>query len=593
MRLGLRSEVFRVGVLPVDLLNLQDADVGSLVGKLLAPKPGAPASQTAFLKYASWLRYACIIFNCDEHTARLYFETFLMVHRTTYKKRHSAKPILSVDSGEFLVFLYLQKFRQFAARPSSGAKSAANLQFEFFSRHLATILSLLRDPANQLAQDRKAAGGGQGDVQLRRHEFTRLTFLVLASSFKGKPQTELDSFVSLAPFWRVKPNALVPLETLCQWTLKHFRVDVNEHAMAGTGLSTRPLVRTVSISHCSSRLVRLDSVAIRGCDVHIDSCSKTTVHLDGLCRFVTVSNCTDCTLNLGACRKMVIVRDCRRVKVATVARGIQVANTQNSTLYLFSWTRPVFIGETLQIRVAPYNTYYPGLAADLRVSNLDPEAPNMWNGAIIFDTLCRASPAAQRSKKRAPGSVPALGEAQAMDTDDAPGSAAAAAGGSKKRQRDGSARKAAGGMNRGGRPYRVRHLGVKSAGLVDVLSPERFFMAPYEFADVKSPDGREAAGSRASADPATTTPRTMSCPFALPDAYAKAATAQRDRVLAARASIERAGLTPEQRTKLHRMVHVRFQQWLRDTNRLRDVENLVQYRKAASAQATSKMDLSS
>ena len=223
MRLFLRSEVFQVGVLPHDLLNLKDVDISGLVAKLLVQQKA-----TTFLKYSSWLRYAQILFNCSEHTARLYFETFLMVHRTTYKKKGAAKPMLSVDCGEFLVFLFLQKYRA-DQNGVSEAKSAETRHFEFFSKNIRVILSLLRDPIKQITTplaDTKTDPANSssavsnppnrhGQVFIGRHEFTRLTFLVLAAA-GPKAATELDSFIALAPFWASKPNTLVPLDTLAQ-----------------------------------------------------------------------------------------------------------------------------------------------------------------------------------------------------------------------------------------------------------------------------------------------------------------------------------------------------------------------------------------
>eukprot|EP00954_Amorphochlora_amoebiformis_P001174 91039-Amorphochlora_amoeboformis.AAC.1 len=200
-RLALRSEVFQVGVLRDDLLHIRKLDFFKLVRELATVH-----GNVTFLKYAVWLKYAKRFLKCSERIARLYFETFLMVHRTTYRKSGAARPMLSVDLGEFILFLFIQKY----SPPADGEEK--NPQLQFFQDNISSILLLLRDPTKHL-EDVKSQKSG-----IHRHEFTRLTFL-LASKREGYYE-ELESFVSLAPFWGSKPNASVPLDTLCRWTIE-------------------------------------------------------------------------------------------------------------------------------------------------------------------------------------------------------------------------------------------------------------------------------------------------------------------------------------------------------------------------------------
>mmetsp|Transcript_34146 Transcript_34146/g.63299 ORF Transcript_34146/g.63299 Transcript_34146/m.63299 type:complete len:586 (-) Transcript_34146:583-2340(-) len=528
LRLALRSEVFQIGVLPQDLLKLKSVSILDLVRKLTQQQGNA-----TFLKYSSWLKYARNVFNCGEHAARLYFETFLMVHRTTYRKKGSAKPMLSVDYGEFLVFLFLQKFHRHAATEGK------NQEMDFFTKNIYTILLLLRDPVHHLAEAKFPS-----HPTMRRHEFTRLTFLVLASTGESAT-TELESFATLAPFWATKPNAEVPIETLCQWTLKHFHEPIDV-AKSITSQPSRNIHKTVRVVGKGAECVIVEGAQLAGGDLVIENCKKTSVYILGIARFVLVSGCEDCTINLGVCRKMVTFRSCTGLTVSAVSRRTHLSSMSNSTFYLFCWNRPVFIGSNYGIKLAPYNTYYPNLDRDLKAANLDPLVPNRWSSAISFSIMSDKEAATQRrGRSREAGKGRTDEESEGgMDVEGSEGS-------SKKRNRESLAIKVDGADSDSGVVV-VKHLGQKPEWIAP-LPKEEFFNTSFPF-DLKGD---------------------TSCnPFQLPESYSNASDAQRQRIHEVRTVIEKAELDESQQKALHAFVHEKFIKWMEETKRLQHLLNV-------------------
>mmetsp|Transcript_14490 Transcript_14490/g.27359 ORF Transcript_14490/g.27359 Transcript_14490/m.27359 type:complete len:582 (-) Transcript_14490:96-1841(-) len=526
LRLALRSEVFQIGVLPQDLLKLQTVSILDLVRNLTQQQ-----GKATFLKYSSWLKYARNVFNCGEHAARLYFETFLMVHRTTYRKKGSTKPMLSVDYGEFLVFLFLQKFHRHAATEGK------NKEMDFFTKNIYTILLLLRDPVHHLSEAKFPS-----HPTMRRHEFTRLTFLVLASTGEDAT-TELESFATLAPFWATKPNAEVPVETLCQWTLKHFHEPIDV-AKSITSLPSRSIHKTIRVVGKGTECVIVEGAELAGGDLVIENCKKTSVYILGIARFVLVSGCEDCTINLGVCRKMVTFRSCTGLTVTAASRRTHLSSMSNSTFYLFCWNRPVFIGSNYDIKLAPYNTYYPNLDRDLKAANLDPLVPNRWSSAISFSITSDKGAAKQRRGRSREAGKDRTGEESGMDVE-------GSEGGSKKRNRESVSIKVDRTDPDGG-VVLVQHLGQKPEWIAP-LPKEEFFNTTFPF-DLKGD--------------------TSSNPFQLPEAYSNASDAQRQRIQEVRTVIEKAELDEAQQKALHAYVHERFIKWMEETKRLQHLLNV-------------------
>eukprot|EP00466_Bigelowiella_natans_P019127 jgi/Bigna1/127771/aug1.5_g2479 len=548
MRLGLRYEVFDIGVLPKDLLNLQNRNMSEIVQQLSKQQ-----GKVTFLKYSSWLRYARTLFNCGENVARLYFETFLMVHRTTYLKRGSAKPMLSVDYGEFLVFLFLQKFiKHNSSSSSSSSSSPAKMEtktstsstleaMKFLRNNIFTILTLLRDPVHhtpllqqqqqqqQKYNSHKTSSSSQQQKQplmMRRHEFTRLTFLVAASEGENA-SSELESFVSLAPFWSTKPNSEVPIETLCQWTLKHLREPVQ--VPEDLKMKVRQILPTIRIvgQQYSNKCIVIKDEELCGGDIKIHGCSNVSVYVLGVARFIQVSN--------------------------------------------------LFIRPVRNVKLGPYNTHYPTIKSDMDKANLNPNAHNLWSEAIVFGEHANV-------KKNKNKSDTTLGK----DNDDDENTTSTTAkmspdeclseesegiksmeietknsSHSKKRQRDDEEI----GGDDDTTATHVRHQ--QQPEDISLMPPEEFFYEPFlldKSCNSGSVDGDAKNGHGKNL-----------CPFTLPQPYANAHPLQRQRVLDLKNMIDTTDMNERQRKSVHSFIHEAFHKWLEDTKRLQHIKNVANY----------------
>mmetsp|Transcript_41046 Transcript_41046/g.66726 ORF Transcript_41046/g.66726 Transcript_41046/m.66726 type:complete len:602 (+) Transcript_41046:95-1900(+) len=598
MRLGLRYEVFDIGVLPKDLLNLQNRNMSEIVQQLSKQQ-----GKVTFLKYSSWLRYARTLFNCGENVARLYFETFLMVHRTTYLKRGSAKPMLSVDYGEFLVFLFLQKFiKHNSSSSSSSSSSPAKMEtktstsstleaMKFLRNNIFTILTLLRDPVHhtpllqqqqqqqQKYNSHKTSSSSQQQKQplmMRRHEFTRLTFLVAASEGENA-SSELESFVSLAPFWSTKPNSEVPIETLCQWTLKHLREPVQ--VPEDLKMKVRQILPTIRIvgQQYSNKCIVIKDEELCGGDIKIHGCSNVSVYVLGVARFIQVSNCNSCTLNLGVCRKMITMKNCANMTITAASRRTHLSGLDNCRFYLFCWNRPVFIRPVRNVKLGPYNTHYPTIKSDMDKANLNPNAHNLWSEAIVFGEHANV-------KKNKNKSDTTLGK----DNDDDENTTSTSAkmspdeclseesegiksmeietknsSHSKKRQRDDEEI----GGDDDTTATHVRHQ--QQPEDISLMPPEEFFYEPFlldKSCNSGSVDGDAKNGHGKNL-----------CPFTLPQPYTNAHPLQRQRVLDLKNMIDTTDMNERQRKSVHSFIHEAFHKWLEDTKRLQHIKNVANY----------------
>lgn len=220
--------------------------------------------------YTSWLHNSSLYFNASPSVAKLYWQTFLAIHRSSYalpcgpthahahSHAHAAThaaaatgptqiPLpsirLEVDLHEFMLFLLLQRFDGTRATPAVGsaevadASSPTELRLQFLLHHLQEILLLCRDV------DRLDANA------LTAHEFNRIAILVQGLAHP-RDAKEIRSIAELTPFYTSAaataaqqqqmrhaqqntettptPSFAVPIHTLVNW----LRAQLNRPAVS-------------------------------------------------------------------------------------------------------------------------------------------------------------------------------------------------------------------------------------------------------------------------------------------------------------------------------------------------------------------------
>lgn len=87
-------------------------------------------------------------------------------------------------------------------------------------------------------------------------------------------------------------------------------------------------------------------------------------------RFVSVQNCNDSTLNLGVVPSHIKIEGCHNVSISVVCRSIHISNCTSTTVYLYALHRPLIFGDCSKVVLAPYNSSYDSLTADLLASRM-------------------------------------------------------------------------------------------------------------------------------------------------------------------------------------------------------------------------------
>jgi hypothetical protein len=219
MSLYVREEVFKFGVLPHDLLSMKAMPIRTIIAKFAEDAKAQTTDESITnLKFSTWRTTSQALFGCSEKAARVYFETFLAVHSKNAASQESRpkapKLVLSVNLSEFMLFLFLQTFRSYAAPLNDDALE--NPEVAFIQNNLSTIIACIQDPWKHSAQQRtldEKSGGRVDSVVLEKHEFDRLG-LILVAADSGS-----DGCLStLAPFWTVlgSSSATVAARTAAQ-----------------------------------------------------------------------------------------------------------------------------------------------------------------------------------------------------------------------------------------------------------------------------------------------------------------------------------------------------------------------------------------
>ena len=113
--------------------------------------------------------------------------------------------------------------------------------------------------------------------------------------------------------------------------------------------------------------------------VRVADCEDAVVYLLAPAAYVSVVGCADCVVVVGAASRAVRVERCRRVTVIAAARLLRVRAARECVFHLGVAERPVFLGECRGNVVAPYNTFYETLEADLETAGLRVETSCAWN----------------------------------------------------------------------------------------------------------------------------------------------------------------------------------------------------------------------
>ena len=425
----LRREVFTHGILSNDLLHLADANLLHLAQQISLTLLAHTSGSTAALKYTTWLSAAVELLRCSEHTAKIYFESFLGVHNKNVHKHGGPKLLLSADVGEFLLFLFIQRYRAAVAQQSTMA---------FVQQNLHVLLMLVRDPHKHVhdfslplsphsahsprtpsSPSSSSPSASSLNHSLDAHEFNRLGFLFFAHNKAKETEEQLErikdnhdaeppsekrevvNLASLTPFYvgqssvsaasPTASGASVPLSVVEEWLLVHL---AHADAVAPVGrpivhhghLLYPPVVSVCEVSGWESKAAVYGVREAQGGDLLVKQCNNSALSVYTYSRYATIEECSNSSVNAGVVSGLVIVRNCAHLTLTVACRSIHIADCKHCTFFLFSASRPVVLGaNTESLTLAPYNTYYPSLTSDLSVTGL-PTSVNCWSSPLLMSS---------------------------------------------------------------------------------------------------------------------------------------------------------------------------------------------------------------
>ncbi|XP_030847280.1 TBCC domain-containing protein 1 [Strongylocentrotus purpuratus] len=436
--LWLKFDTFNIGILPVaphPKLSLHYLKKIALYAKNKG-KAGYPR-----LAYSTWKHIACNKLGMLEDLAWMYFEGFDMLceyspeerlQRRQDAVRHAKnidtwKNIQSVDTLQFLLYLYLQQLHKISLRSSlvsgeewpSRARSPSpdidgrtspglgsstksvdeSNQQVFVLNHLSDILGLLAEAdsysstANDVllsVQSVEALGLlFEGSVnknksvqlvhQVALHQQTQAksgySKITQAFSFKTF-ESWLRSSLCNSPFG---VTGCIASGHRLQWSSGE---DGAKRGRVATNCNKAPKSsQLVILSQISKQTLAKSSQILVDSRIKIHRCHYAFIYLLSPVRSVSIEKCRHTTIIVGAVETAVHLVGCEHVTVIAAAGRFSVSGSTLCTLHMLTPSRPLLLGGNDSITLAPYHTHYAMLHQHMAAVGLA-EKPNHWNSPI-------------------------------------------------------------------------------------------------------------------------------------------------------------------------------------------------------------------
>ncbi|XP_056098053.1 TBCC domain-containing protein 1 [Rhinichthys klamathensis goyatoka] len=399
------------------------------------------------LGWHMWRHIACGKLQLAEELAWLYFETFDLLMPRSAEQRlewaealsqsHSPKELdrqhckLSVNTLQFLLFLYLQQLNRISLRtsligeewpsprsrsPSSSSEretkiSSQNKNWDdqahltFIQTHLAELLELLVEPgqlssSGQVLRDSQLTSEAIESLSLllegsvsHSHTVHPIHKLLTRSALQSQAGfSKLSRTYSLQQFQGFLHQALClnpfGISTFSQsgkklaWsmqvegTLKKAKIFRNTH-MAPPGS------RLVLMSHVCKQTLAKDSEKLNDANIKLHRCSEAFIYLLSPLRSVTLDKCRNSTVVLGPVRTSVHIQSCENVRVVCVVGHLIVGGSFHCTIHALTPTRPLLLPGNVSLTLGPFHTHYPTLEDHMASVGLA-VVPNLWDQPLLF-----------------------------------------------------------------------------------------------------------------------------------------------------------------------------------------------------------------
>ncbi|XP_004834890.1 TBCC domain-containing protein 1 isoform X1 [Heterocephalus glaber] len=397
--------------------------------------------------WSTWRHIACGKLQLAKDVAWLYFEIFDSLSMRSPEERLEWSEILSnciseneiekqrnqvsVDTLQFLLFLYIQQLNRVSLRtsligeewpsprnrsqpPDPSEKSKCHHKNwndyshqAFVCDHLSDLLELLLDP-EQLS----ASFHSTPSSSVSREAVVALSFLIEGTvSRAGRiyPLHELAlwqplhvdsgfskisktfSFYKLEAWLRAhltgnpygtsacfKSGKKLAWAHQVEGTTKRAKIACNTHVAPGVH-------RMVVMSQVCKQTLAKSSDTLVGAHVRIHRCSESFIYLLSPLRSVTIEKCRNSTFVLGPVETVLHLHSCDSVKVIAVCHRLTISSTTSCIFHVLTPVRPLILSGNQSVTFAPFHTHYPMLEDHMARTGLA-TVPNYWDNPMV---ICR------------------------------------------------------------------------------------------------------------------------------------------------------------------------------------------------------------
>nr|XP_010335996.1 TBCC domain-containing protein 1 isoform X2 [Saimiri boliviensis boliviensis] len=308
------------------------------------------------LYWSTWRHIACGKLQLAKDLAWLYFEIFDSLSAKTPEERLEWSEVLSnctseeevekqrnqlsVDTLQFLLFLYIQQLNKVSLRTS-------------------LIGEEWPSPKNR----------------------SQSPDLTEKSNCLNKLETWLRSCLTGNPFGTsacLKSGKKLAWAHQVEGTTKRAKIACNTHVAP-------KMHRMVVMSQVYKQTLAKSSDTLVEAHVKIHRCNESFIYLLSPLRSVTIEKCRSSIFVLGPVATTLHLHSCDNVKVIAVCHRLSISSTTSCIFHILTPTRPLIFSGNQTVTFAPFHTHYPMLEDHMARTGLA-TVPNYWDNPMV---VCR------------------------------------------------------------------------------------------------------------------------------------------------------------------------------------------------------------
>uniref|UniRef100_A0A493U0P8 TBCC domain-containing protein 1 n=2 Tax=Anas platyrhynchos TaxID=8839 RepID=A0A493U0P8_ANAPP len=437
--LWVRTEPPLLGALPLP----PPARLGRPYLRKMAAYARRRAAEGCFprLRWASWRHIACGKLRLGRGLAWLYFQRFLRLlpappPRSLRRAEAEAacgsaeelereRSKLSVDTLQFLLFLYLQQLSRLSLRtairgeqwpspaaPGPAGKGAGQSKNWNDQDHLAFVLAHLSDMLELLLEPEQlsASSHATSNSLVSYEAVCALSFLIEGTVEGSGTVHPLHELALWQPCQEKngysKSNNAFSFPKLESWLrsclttnpfgmtacLRSGKKLAWAQQVEGTTRRAKIACNTpvvpevfpmVIMSQVYKQTLAKSSDTLVGAHVRIHRCNESFIYLLSPLRSVTIEKCRNSTFVLGPVEVSVHVHSCDNVKVIAVCYSLSLSSTTGCTFHVLTPTQPLILAGNQAVSLAPFHTHYPMLEDHMAQVGLA-TLPNYWDSPMLL-----------------------------------------------------------------------------------------------------------------------------------------------------------------------------------------------------------------